>query len=218
MTKKHFATVVALSAVLHFTAAAQGTFRNLDFEGATPPFVHSLNGVYSSNAIPGWTPYFGDEPADEVIYNDVTLGGSGVELHDLKSTYSPPLQGTYTLWLQGSYHLTWGAAIGQTGRIPQDAQSLVFYSTLDSDLQVTFGGEPLSKKQVGSSPGCMILAADVSAFSGQLGELRFTAPHDTLALIDNIQFSTVAVPEPSVFGLTAMGGVFAGWWFLRRRR
>jgi hypothetical protein len=198
----------------------QGTFRNLDFEGATPPFVPSLNGVYSSNAIPGWTPYFGDAPADEVIYNDIGLGGATVSLHSLRSPFFHPLQGIYNVLLQGASagpQPRDSAAIGQTGVIPQDAQSLLFFFSPGSAVQVTFGGQPVSTVLVGSRSDCLILGAKISAFAGQSGELRFTVPPGNGALIDNIQFSTLPIPEPSIFVLSALGAAALAFRTCRER-
>jgi hypothetical protein len=196
----------------------QGTFRNLDFESATPPFVPILAGVYSSNAIPGWTPYFGEETPPFVYYNSVSLGGAAVSLHGPGSTIRPP-QGLYAVLLQGSTVFQSSAAIAQVGVVPQDAQSLSFFLSHNWGLDLTFGSQPIPIVQIASRSNYVIVGADISAFAGQAGELRFTVPPNNGNLIDNIQFSTEPlVPEPSVFGLTALGCVFAAWRLLRRRR
>jgi hypothetical protein len=62
-----------------------------------------------------------------------------------------------------------------------------------------------------------LYGGDVSAFAGQVSQLSFAslaggAPNELL--VDNIQFSSQLIPEPSVFGLLALVGLFLG---LRRR-
>ena len=56
-----------------------------------------------------------------------------------------------------------------------------------------------------------IYGADISAYAGQTGQLLFTAPLQTGALLDNIQFSSVAIPEPSALTLFALGSLLLGW-------
>ena len=56
-----------------------------------------------------------------------------------------------------------------------------------------------------------IYSADISAFAGQTGQLLFTTPVQTLALLDNIQFSSLPVPEPSEFALVMLGTILLGF-------
>jgi hypothetical protein len=77
--------------------------------------------------------------------------------------------------------------------------------------EVSFGGHALSLSVLGITPNYDIYGADISAFAGQTGELRFTAPPQTLNIIDNIQFSDQPVPEPGVLGLSALGALLVGW-------
>src|SRR5262249_52988002 len=99
------------------------------------------------------------------------------------------------------------AAIGQTGQIPTNARSLIFwgYST-----DVSFGGQPLSLIVLSITPNYNIYGADISAFAGQTGQLLFTAQPQTLDIVDNIQFSSNPVPEPGTLGLFCIGGLLIG--------
>jgi hypothetical protein len=64
--------------------------------------------------------------------------------------------------------------------------------------------------------------ADISAFAGLTGELRFTEQpitrNDATVTLDQITFSNLPVPEPSVFGLSALGALLLNWRVLRRQR
>jgi hypothetical protein len=91
--------------------------------------------------------------------------------------------------------------------------------SLDSSLQVTFNGLLIPLVQIGSTANYVIMGGDVSAFAGQTGQLLFTAlPNVGYGLLDNIQFSTAAVPEPSTFALVALGSLALGLVKKRQRR
>src|SRR5439155_26892951 len=75
----------------------QGTFRNLDFEWAMIPPQMPLPGQVSiTNALPGWTGYFGDNQVDQVWYNARPLSAPGITIQGPFSMY-PILQGRYTV-------------------------------------------------------------------------------------------------------------------------
>ena len=110
------------------------------------------------------------------------------------------------------------AAIGQTGQIPFSAKSLTFWGTIGG-MQATFNGLPIDFIVTGSTANYTIYSADISAYAGQTGQLLLTDPYYGNALggpatIDNIQFSSTAVPEPCAFALAALGGLLLGF---RRR-
>ena len=91
--------------------------------------------------------------------------------------------------------------------IPSNAHSLRFL-VFGPEVVVTFGGQTLSVVPLMSGPNSSTLeAADISAFAGQTGELRFTAPNlagsPNDVFLDDISFSPQAIPEPGVFGLLA---------------
>ena len=195
-------------------------FINLDFESAhvvldasSPYYPYA---VYANTAIPGWTAYYGttNNPTyvslSSISYNDMSLGAANVSLEDTNAIYGPlPIQGKYSILLQGSIPAAVSSAsIGQTGTIPVTAQSLTFIGYFGG--QVTFNGQPLDYLVTGSTANYNIYAADISVYAGQTGQLLFTATVNTSALLDNIQFSSTPVPEPSVFVLTALGGLLLG--------
>jgi hypothetical protein len=214
-------TVVALL-VGNQLGFAQG-FVNLDFEDAIPP----------SNLTPGWTTYYGTannptyEPAG-VAYDDISLGGPSVFLEDKNDQGTQPIQGNDSVLLFGAEGIIYvpiedqlSASIGQNGTVPTTAQSMTFWCSQSqwlngsSSLQVTFNGLPIDYLVTGSTAAYTIYAADISAYAGKTGQLLFTAPVDTVALLDNIQFSSSSVPEPSEFALSALGALLLGF---RRRR
>ena len=183
---------------------SQGTFVNLDFESVIPPLNRDIHSsVPIANALPGWAGYINGNAVDRVLYNNISLGGSSVSLLD---SFSPspafvPIQGSYSVYLAA------GAGIGQTGQIPNTAASLVFLSKPFFAFNVSFGGHLISMLQSGTSGNNIIMAGDISRFAGQTAELRFVGT----GLFDDIQFSNQAIPEPSVLGLSVIGGLLLGW-------
>jgi hypothetical protein len=222
MTLRKFLLIVALH-VMVVQVLGQGTFQNLNFESATivpdPSSPYYPYAVFASSAIPGWVAYIGGSQQTDIIHNTVSLGAAAISIHDTTSSFQP-IQGNYSVLLQpssGGPPTT--AAIGQIGQIPSTAVSLIFYGT--TTMQVTFDGQSLSLIQLGSAPGYQIVGADISAFAGQTGELRFlmmTNPQfGLMSYLDNIQFSTSPIPEPSTIGLFTLGGLFLRWRFTRRQ-
>ena len=214
-TVRNFCWVIAL-----LTSAVPGWsqgFVNLNFENASiVPAYPPLGGeIVATNAIPGWTAYVGTTTQPTVFYNGVSIGGSLVSLNDTNASgtqISPlPIQGNYSVLLwTASFSEEPSVGIGQTGQIPNSANSLVFWATFGG-IQVTFNGQVISFFTTGSTANYNIYAADISAYAGQTGELRFTTPSRSplgnVALLDNIQFSSTTVPEPGTSALIALGGV-----------
>jgi hypothetical protein len=200
-------------------------FVNLDFESANQSGYSPGGNIPTSVALPGWTAYysnFGTNAQPQIWYDSLSLGGAFISLTDANNHVGlTPLQGLYSVLLEGSTAGTPAAAsIGQIGHIPQSALSLTFYLSLNSSLQVTFGGQPISLVQMSSTPNYDVMGGDISAFAGQTGQLLFTALPGTevnagYGLLDNIQFSSSAIPEPSEFALGALGALLLG---LRRWR
>ena len=205
------ATVLAMGQTSH----SQG-FVNPDFEDAAIIITGGPGNINANSAIPGWAANFGSGyPAGDIYYNGVSLGGAIVALEDANASNGAPLpiQGNYSIFLEGS---TFGtpttASIGQTGTIPIGKQSLTFYlGNAFVGLQVTFNGQPISYLVTGSTANYNIYAGDISAYAGQTGQLLFSTPANTAALLDNIQFTSSPVPEPSTFALTALGGLLLGF-------
>ncbi len=199
---------------------AQGAFVNLNFESANAS-VLGTNGsgrvVSATQALPGWTVYIGGLQSSQVFYNDPSLGAASVGLVGPNS--GPILQGSYTAVLNADEFTFTGAnsaAIGQTGQIPQNAQTLIFWSSPANSLQAAFDGQMLPLIQLGSGANYVIEGANISSFAGQTGELRFTVPFaltwTAFSYLDNIQFSTNAlpVPEPAASMLFLVGAALFG--------
>jgi hypothetical protein len=203
---------------------AQG-FVNLGFENAT--FIVDPSGafypysVYASDAIPGWTAYISGVPQTDILSNDVTLSAAAISLQGTNA-FSPAIaaySGNWSLLLQATFqdpYATNSAAIGQTGQIPATAQSLIFMlGEYPSDFQVTFNGQDLLLVTISNALHYNICGADISQYAGQTGQLLFTVYNDNYAELDNIQFSSIPVPEPSEFALAALGALLLG--FHRRK-
>lgn len=207
---------VLMSLFISYVAKAQG-FINLDFESPTfvpvaSPYQGSVN---PSNALPGWTAYWGSSLAPYALYDNYFLDTRGISIFDGNEfSKSAPLQGQYSLLLQGGFTFPpnrESASVAQTGLIPSSAKSLTFQlgPTSESFLEffeVSVAGQAL--QQYGG-------AVDISPFAGQVAEIRFTAyPHPAPGLainniiLDRIAFSQVPVPEPSVFAFASLVGIF----------
>ena len=218
--KRHLAILLLFAAILR--SQAQG-FINLDFESAvittngSPPF-----NLIASDAIPGWTAYFNGVPTTYIVYNGSTLGSEMVALDGTNNSSGfPAIQGKYFIYLKGSSEgFPHSAAIGQTGMIPLSAMSLLFLGQAGPSATsfVSFNGQVLPLNAIGNTPNYNIYAADVSGYAGQTGELLFIGLGGSAInpnsiggfIIDNIQFSTVAVPEPGTFALAALGTLLLG--------
>ena len=206
-----------LALVLSGAGAVGQGFVNLDFEQPITPLTPINSQVPTSDALPGWNAYAYGNPQSSVVYNTLSLGAAAVSLQG-PGSLEPILQGSYTVILQGSSGGTPGsAAIGQTGQIPLSAESLVFWGYVGLD-NVSFDGYTLPLVQIGSTAHYNIYGADISPFAGRTGELLFTAPPSYMELVDNIQFSSQAIPEPGIYALSAFGALLLGWRVLARRR
>src|SRR5437879_9111166 len=206
--------MLVLLLVVRPNARAQGTFVNLDFESAniipdTNSFLYPI-AVAVSNALPGWTAYGGVVYPYDVVYDTIALNDAEISIHDANSPYVHVLQGSYTVFLQPNNPIaTIFPAIGQIGTIPSTAHSLQFYA--GGIPQVSFGGQQLGLVTLAATPNYGIFAADITAFAGQTGELRFWGESS----IDNITLSSQAIPEPNCGTVLLPGMLAAG---LSRRK
>jgi hypothetical protein len=210
--------VITLSILLQ-CAYGQG-FVNLNFESPFLPLSPTFNTVSAANAIPGWSAYTvaagtpitsNSVGSSTIFYNTVSLGGAMVALEDNNNISPKPIEGNYSVLLEGSIPAAGGtASIGQNGTIPINAQSITFFGVLAGTLQVTFNNQSITYLITGGAANYNIYTADISTYAGQFGQLLFTAPVNTSALLDNIQFSPSPIPEPSTYALTALGGLLLG--------
>src|SRR5208282_1247886 len=132
------------------------------------------------------------------MYNDRTLDDAAVTLQGTNSSSLTPIQGNFTMLLLGAsaFAPQQSAAIGQTGQVSLTAQSLIFWGFVGQN-DVSFAGQSLSLVVISNTANYNIYGADISAFAGQTGQLLFTAFPQDGDIIDNIQFSSSAIPEPS---------------------
>jgi len=186
-------------------ANAQGTFKNLGFEEATFVSVGQFT-VRSDLAMPGWTLFVNNSSQTTMYFDAFTLDSAAVSIHDSSSLFATPIQGQYSIVLQGG-NVGGPAAIAQVGTIAANAQTLAFKSSLTAELDVYFDGQHLSLFNASTHPNYNIWAADISSFAGETGELRFSTSQFKTSLIDDITFSTLAVPEPSIFSIFVTGGL-----------
>lgn len=192
-------------------------FTNLNFESVNASLT-SPGQILPINVLPGWA--FSLVP----IYDGISFGGAMISLQDSNTTGGSvgfsvlPLQGNYSVLLQGStLAAATTASIGQTGTIPNTAQSLTFFAEMGGTVQVSFSGQALSFVAISNTLNYTVYGADISPFAGQTGQLLFTVPVQNSALLDNIQFSSVPIPEPSVVALGVLGACVLGFHFRRNR-
>jgi hypothetical protein len=210
--------------VIMFLIVVQGGisqgFFNMNFESGNPSgFSPGSPNVPTTSALPDWTAYYSTSTAtnqtSQAWYDSVSLGGAFISLEDTNAnSFGPaPLQGIYSVLLEGSTANTpTAASIGQTGQIPLNTLSVTFFLSLDSNLQVTFNGQLIPLVQIGSTPNYDIMGGNISAFAGQAGQLLFTALPGTginagYGVLDNIQFSSLPVPERGTLALCALGAL-----------
>lgn len=198
---------------------AQGSFRNLNFELANVP--DTIPGQYGDlqptvSALPGWlvTVEGYPQPVSFTYHNTLNYGGVGTMLHGPGWASVDILEGRYSLRLIRATAPVFGLApsISQTGEVPIEAQSLRFWTPPFRVLDVRLGGESLALIQLEQGASYNVWGADISRFAGMTAELRFTGG----ALIDNIFFSPLVIPEPSTISFALAGFGFLGWRALRR--
>lgn len=204
--------------VIFATEAAwgQGAFQNLNFEAARIIFSNnSTVDVATTNALPGWSAFSGTSQLTAIPYN----GFGAIYPVELFGSNSLVISGNFSIEIGQGSHPGLGS-ISQTGLVPADARSLIFKGSWTSlvPVGVSLGGQGLSYSALSSGSNYTLYGVDISSFSGQTASLAFSAPSGLLYLIDDIQFSTTTVPEPSSLALCLTGGIIAAHRFTRRRK
>lgn len=219
-TTKLTALALAICAAV-FSAQSQGQgFVNLDFESATIAPTPVGGWTYPADpaqCFPGWTV----GGANTVVsYNDLSIGSPAV---DLMGPNFPnfvgytPLQGSYSVLLQ-YFNIDGGPpSLSQTAMVPADAQSITFLvGNGGSDAVVTLNGVNIPLVQISAGE----LAGNISAFANSEAQLTFSTktggPGGDSLYFDDIAFSSSPVPEPSSFGLFALGGLLVALSHWRR--
>jgi hypothetical protein len=174
--------------------------------------------VPTANAFPGWTAIYSSTTitnvATQVAYDGISLGSTLISVVDKNAII--PFQGNYMAALFGGTSVA--STLSQTALVPVGTKTLLADMSASNDaFAVTLGGETISMIPLQTFSNYTLYGGDVSAFAGQVSQLSFAslaggAPNELL--VDNIQFSSQLIPEPSVFGLLALVGLFLG---LRRR-
>jgi hypothetical protein len=216
-------THVLISLFGGLSVFAQGTFQNLDFESATPlPFGGGSHAVPLEAAFPGWVGYAGTQQVTTAFYPDVGIGSALIVLKATNTALAGArIAGNCTAVLQsGSFGLgTADVSLAQTGTISAAAMSLRFLARGNVEsLTVLMNGQPLSFMPLQTFNGYSEFGADITAYANQNAELRFVESYvgPRSVFLDNISFSSVAVPEPRTWVLLVLGS--AVFWCATRLR
>jgi len=203
-------------------AHPQDAFVNLDFEQAIAPFEGYMAPI--DRALPGWRGYVAGSQISVVLYDTRNIDAACISVLDRLAPQQAwqPLEGNYSAYLMGStpeWPQQQAAAIAQIGQIPADAKSIRFLFSTTYLPQVTFEGQAIPLVLLGENTAYVTAGADVSLFAGDTGELRFTVPPQAAGgLLDNIEFSPVAIPEPTAMVLSLLGVLIVGCRVKRCRR
>ena len=203
---------------------AQG-FVNLNFEQANVSGYSRLDYVPVTAALPGWSAtasYVGGTYAAAIVYDGISTGGTAISVVDTNVSMGSvlatgffPFQGRYGVILFGAN--TVSETISQTGLVPTGTAALLFDARASSaTFSVTLGGQTVNVIPLQTFSNYTLYGADISAFAGQSETLSFTEPpapvgqlggDPNIFELDNIQFSSSPVPEPSALALGALGAL-----------
>ncbi len=199
---------------------------NLNFENANiSGYSPGSSDVPITSALPGWNGYYinssGAIPETQVWYDGVSLGGVMISVIDTNAPAVTPLQGQYSAFLFGGVGIDdqlYSAQISQTGLVPADTESLLFDAYVSSAaIIVTLGGQTIAMTPLQTFSNYTLYGGNIPLdLTDQSETLSFTEPpasgtQPSMFELDNIQFSSSPVPEPSVLGLSALGGLLFVW-------
>jgi hypothetical protein len=203
---------------------AQGDFQNLDFEsGRLVPVPNDPNKrFYFAEAFPGWAGYVGENQITEIFYNTTPITAASISLMGRDAPFgNRVLEGQYNAYLHAGA-LTFTSfvdtSIAQVGLVPRDSRYLLF-NAYGIEFSVSLAGQNIPIFALGGGPNNTLYGGDISAFAGQIGELRFTSritpqPAFNTFSLDSIRFSPV--PEPSTWALLGVGALALGYRLHRR--
>lgn len=199
-------------------------FQNLDFEMAADGGP-SLP-IWSVGRVAGYDPpllndhSIGPVTSDSRGFNGFCLGTRCLTMvnRDVQFPTYYPLEGDYSIVLQGGTLPRGSIYIEQTGDVPIEARSIrlqaaVSSSGLISEIRLFANGVPLAPLvEFAADSRSHWLTTDISPWAGQSTVLRVAVVAgpdadaiETNALIDSIQFSPVTVPEPGTAVLLSLG-------------
>jgi hypothetical protein len=192
---------------------------NLDFEQSTilstsPTFWAPDSGtanVLGWNASASYGLVANYSRGTVLNYNSEPLDSAGVSL--VGTDYSrPAIQGQYSIWMTSGTEYVHGesAAIWQIGQIPATAKSITYWGLWYDSFEISFNAHVLSFNTIHTDANYSVFGADISAYAGQTGELLFAA-NPGYGMIDNIQFSPSAIPEPSVLSTSSICILLLYW-------
>ena len=213
-----------------FICFSQG-FVNLDFENANVSgYSPNSSSVPTDAAFPGWTtvyyqPGFGDQPVSQVAYDAISIGGAIISVNDTNTGFGfVPLEGQFSAFLFGGSSDV-SSAISQTGLVPASAKSIRMeignYMAIGS-FSVSLNGQMVEMVPLGTFSTYTLYGGDILPFVNQVATLSITAagvtsgPGPNPVLLDDIQFSSSPVPEPSAFALSTLGGLLLAWRYRRK--
>jgi hypothetical protein len=209
-------STVFTAIIAGFTIAGHGQgFQNLNFESAQNLPGNPGNGesVSVANALPDWTAYSGPAIPGNAL-SDILY------VSNILSRQSPVELEGGTLALSGNYsaELFMNSAIGQTGMVPNNAESLDFEaegrgaggSLGASGLSVTLGADTLSLSAISEGADYTVYGANIPSNLDGLSEpLLFSCQGvgSGQVQLDNIEFLPTSVPEPAECALIGLGGI-----------
>ena len=207
--------ILILATLCISTVAHSQGFVNLNFEDAVvQPLPPDNIFLEWSLAAPGWN-HSGGFSTSFVYYHQEHVGSEQIFLLvDSTSPVSPPgaqLAGNYSLafasGVSNDVSGIWvNAYISQSGLIPSSARSIRMLAS-GAPFQVFIGGVEIPMLSLGGNS----YGGDISGLGDSTADLTIVNAasignvHD-YTIVDNIQFSPEAIPEPSVIALIFIGG------------
>jgi hypothetical protein len=171
--------------------------------------------VSSLDALPGWAAFIGTNQLTQVLQNNYTLGNASVDILGPYWSHGGIIEGQYTVVLQPGVNPSVGgyisASISQTGLVPAEAMSLQFKANSGA-FSVSLAGQTLTVVPLATEANYTLYGADIAPLAGRSAALVVTAlaGPNTTDYFDSFTFSSIAVPEPEVFGLFVLGVLLLG--------